>query len=192
MDKSTRIVTEQQVYKGHHVFLTAVIEVPKLRSEGTTYQIKREMLKTKDSVLVLLYAPTIDSFIFCQQFRTGVFFNDAGEDPFLLECVAGAIDEGSPEDTARKEVFEETGIKITSLSKIASVYKSPGIVTEKGHIFYAEVAGVPESGFFGVDDEDIKTHVISKNDVYKLMDEMRILDISTLMALIWFRGRDCL
>lgn len=192
MNRPTRIVTKQQIYTGYHVFFTSELEVPRLDSERQSYLIKREMLKTKDSVLVLLYARAIDSFIFCQQFRTGVFFNDTEDDPFILECVAGAIDKGSPEDTAVKEVFEETGIKISDVSKIASVYKSPGIVTEKCHLFYGEVSNSPESGFFGVDDEDIKTHVIHKNVVYKLMDEMKILDQSTLLALLWFRGRDCL
>jgi ADP-ribose pyrophosphatase len=187
MENKTRVVTEHLVHKGHQIFLTCVLEIASQKPDGNSYQIKRELLKTTDSVLVLLFAPEIDSFLFCQQFRTGVFFNNTGDDPFILECVAGAIDEGAPENTAIKEVFEETGIKITQLEKIASVYKSPGIMTEKNHLFYAEVNGTPQTGFYGVDDEDIRTHVMRRKEAYQLMDDMKIMDMATLLALTWFR-----
>jgi ADP-ribose pyrophosphatase len=190
MDKKTRIVSKKKIYEGHQLFLTCELEVPSLKTHQPAYPLKRELLKCNDSVLVLLYAPESDSFVFCEQFRAGVFFNDLGDDPFILECVAGGIDDGAPEDTARKEVFEEAGLEIHTLEKIACVYKSPGILTEKNFVFYAEVPGEPKAGFHGVDDEEIKTHVISRTAVYKLMDENKIIDVTTLLALFWFRAND--
>lgn len=117
------------------------------------------------------------------------FFNAGDDDPFILECVSGTIDEGKkPEETAKEEVFEEAGLTIDTVKLIACIYKSPGLTTEKTYIYYAEVDGTPESGLHGVNDEEILTHIIPRKKVFELLDELKIMDGATLVALNWFRA----
>ncbi len=158
-----------------------------------TRKLKREIAHYGDSVFVLIFAPDIDSFIFTKEFRAGVFLNDSNDPPFIYGCVAGMIDEHKlPEEIARKEAKEEAGLDIDKLRLIASVYTSPGHVTEKTYIFYTEVEGTPKTGLFGLEheSEEIMTHVVKKSDVYKMMDELKIVDAMTLLALNWFRANE--
>ena len=190
MSKKAKILSQEKIYKGYLQFNKYDLEIPSLDSNKESLSFKnREIVHSSDSVLILIYAPLSDSFVFCQQFREGVFFNRSQDDPFILECVAGTIEKNAkPEETARREVYEETGLKVESLKPIAIAYKSPGILTEKMYSYYAEIEGKPESGFYGIEDEEILTQIIERKTVYQLMDEMKINDSATLVALNWFRA----
>ncbi|KTC87508.1 ADP-ribose pyrophosphatase [Legionella drozanskii LLAP-1] len=182
---------KEAVYKGYLQLYKFELEIPSFNAEKDHIPSKkREVVQSRDSVLVLIYASMVDSLVMCQEFRPGVFFNVAHDDPFILECVSGTIDEGKkPEETAKKEVFEETGLTIDAVKLIACAYKSPGLMTEKTYIYYAEVEGTPESGLHGVDDdEEIMTHLIPRKKVFELLDELKIIDGATLIALNWFRA----
>lgn len=190
MTKKAKSTAEEKLYEGYLQLYKYDLEIPSLNHKKAYINLKkRELVHSADSILVLIYAPAIDSFVLCQQFRVGVFFNENQDDPFILECVAGTIDNHcSPEKTARREVYEETGLEIGTLTAIAVAYKSPGLMTEKTYIYYAKVQGIPKSGLYGVDDEEIMTHIIKREKIYKLMDGMKIIDSATLIALNWFRA----
>lgn len=192
MIKKTKTLTKKELHKGYLSLYQYDLEVPSLTpDEHPILLTERKIVLTHDSVLILIYVPTLNSFVFCQQFRLGVFVNAAGDNPFILECVAGTIDKNEhPEETARREVFEETGMRVKTLKPIAMAYKSPGIISEKMHLFYAEIDTKPTKGIYGVEDEEILTHIITREKVYALMDEMKINDIATLLALNWFRANN--
>ncbi|QBR84180.1 NUDIX domain-containing protein [Legionella israelensis] len=189
--KKGRILEATQYYEGFNQFSVYNIEAPSLNPQKNYIHLnKREILHCSDSVIVLIYASEIDSFVFCQQFRSGIFFNPSEDDPFPLECVAGSIEiNHSPEETAYQEVREEAGLEVGHLREIMVAYTSPGIITEKTHIFYATVKEVPQSQLGGLESEgeEILTHVIKREDVYQMMDNMKINDVKTLLALNWFR-----
>ncbi len=189
MNKKIKTIYKESMYKGYLQLYTYDLEIPSFDAKkGAVRSKKREMVKSADSVLVLIYAPMVDSLVMCQEFRPGVFFNTNQDDPFILECVSGTIDEDkSPEEIAKKEVYEETGLTIDAVKIIASAYKSPGLLTEKTYIYYAEVNGTPEAGLHGVGDEEIMTHIIPREKIYALMDKGQIIDAATLIALNWFR-----
>lgn len=189
MAKKTKSILKEKLYEGYLKLYTYDLEIPSLNSKKSYVHVKnREVVHSSDSILVLIYAPAIDSFVLCQEFRVGVFFNANREEPFILECVSGTIDNNcEPEETARREVFEETGLQIDTLKTIAFAYKSPGILTEKTYIYYTEIKDTPNIGLYGVDDEEIMTHIIQREKVYELMDTMKIVDSATLIALNWFR-----
>lgn len=192
MNKKIKTITKEAIYKGYLQLYKYDLELPSFKDEKSPIKSKkREIVQTYDSVLVLIYAPKIDSLVMCREFRPGVFFNiGQEEDPFILECVSGTIDsDKKPDETAKIEVHEETGLTVDTVELIATAYKSPGILTEKMYIYYTEVSGVPESGLHGVGDEEIMTHIISRETIYQLMDEMKIIDAATLIALNWFRVR---
>lgn len=189
--KKARILEATQYYKGFNQFSVYNIEAPSLNPQNEHLYLKnREILHCSDSVIVLIYAFKIDSFVFCQQFRPGIFFNPSEDDPFPLECVAGSIEKDhSPEKTAQREVYEEAGLEVKDLRKIIEAYTSPGNITEKTHIFYARIEEVPQSQLGGLESEgeEILTHIIKRKEVYRMMDDMKINDLKTLMALNWFR-----
>ncbi|RUQ95080.1 NUDIX domain-containing protein [Legionella septentrionalis] len=190
MQKKPNFISKEEIYAGHLSFYKCALVIPSLIPDKTAITLRREVVSSADSISVLLYAPQIDSFILCQQFRAGVFLNEADDDPFIFECVAGTMEpDMQPEALARKEIFEETGLTVDSLEKIAVIYKSPGIMTEKAYFYYAEVDGEIKSGFFGVDDEEIKTHLVKRVEAYKWLDDMKIRDASTAFALNWFRAK---
>ncbi|MGQ3887431.1 NUDIX domain-containing protein [Legionella sp. CNM-1927-20] len=191
MSQQAKIIKELALHKGYVEVAKYDFAVSSLSSnQDVTIIANREVVKTSDSVSALLYIPSQDSFIFCQQFRAGVFLNDSHENCFTLECVAGTIDNSDdPEQTACREIKEETGIEIEKLQLIAKTYKSPGLMTEKNYLFYAEVEAPPKRNLHGVDDEEIVTQVIKREITYELMDNMQLIDAATLLILNWFRAK---
>jgi ADP-ribose pyrophosphatase len=191
MNKKIKIKIKEAIYKGYLHLYKYDLEIPSFDDKKDHIgSKKREIVQTYDSVLVLVYAPMIDSLVMCREFRPGVFFNASHDDPFIFECVSGTIDTNrNPEETAKIEVYEETGLTITTVKLIACAYKSPGITTEKVYIYYSEVNGIPEGGLHGVGDEEIMTQIIPRKKIHELMAEMKIVDGATLIALNWFRVR---
>lgn len=174
-----------------------LLQMPSLSNEGSYGQaIRREVVHCNDASVVLLYAQKEDSFLMIQEYRTGVFFNANGnDDPLILQCVAGMIEPGkTPEETAQKEAQEEAGVSIEpgKLKKIGSVYPSPGRITEKVHIFFASLETAPPCGIFGLaeEGEQIRTHLVSRGTLYRMMDEQIIKDCMALLALNWFRTHE--
>lgn len=183
-----KIVSNKKLHSGYVDLYECKLQINSLNPLKPSINFSREVLACSDSVHVLIYIPSIDSFVFCEEFRAGVFLNKHKDNPYVMSCVAGAIDKNfTPEQTAYKEAFEETGIKLDNLKQIAITYKSPGVMTEKTHIFYSEVNEIPEEGYFGMDDEDIRTHILSREETYKKMDNFQFMDASGVIALNWFR-----
>src|ERR1019366_5495590 len=79
----------------------------RLLGGGWSQPMMREVFERGHSVVALLYDPHADAVVLIEQFRAGAFA--AGMGPWLIECVAGIIDEGeTPEGVARREALEES------------------------------------------------------------------------------------
>src|SRR5690606_11222697 len=71
--------------------------------------ISRELFVRHDAVCVLPYDPVRDEVVLIEQFRVGAL--DKKASPWLLELVAGLIEEGEqPEQVAHREALEEAEI----------------------------------------------------------------------------------
>jgi ADP-ribose pyrophosphatase len=117
-------------------------------------------------------------FIFVRQFRKPV-------DEEVLEIVAGTLDpEEEPEACARREIREETGYTVDHLFSLGLLYPTPGYSSERIHVFYAEVDGVP--GATDQDhDENVKVVEMDVDQVSAGIRDGSILDGKTLAA--WAR-----
>jgi nudix-type nucleoside diphosphatase (YffH/AdpP family) len=101
-----------------------------------------------------------------------------------LEAPAGIIEGDDPQDCARREAMEEAGLRLGALEPAGLVWSTPGVSTERIHLFLApcRVADrVAEGG--GLDDEHefITVHEISLPEVVAMVDDGRVSDMKTAL-----------
>ena len=150
----------------------------------------REILERGRVAAVLPVDPARDRVVLIEQFRPGAWA--AGRDPWLLECVAGIIEPGeTPEEMARREAREEAGCTVTDLVPIASFLTSPGASTETVRLFCGRVDSKGAGGLHGLagEGEDIRVRVMPVEDAVALLDEGRIVNAKTIIALQWLARR---
>lgn len=149
--------------------------------------ITREVMDRGHAVAMLPYDPITGEFVMIEQFRVGAM--DTSDKPWLLEIVAGMIDEGeSPTDVCRREAQEEAGIDVQQLVKLTDYLPSPGGTTERLHIYLGIVDAQNAQGVHGLDDEneDILVHKVSESEAYKLLINGEFDNSATIIAMQWF------
>ena len=146
----------------------------------------RVILMGSEASLILPYDPVLDRVLLIEQFRIGPFCR-GDRAPWVFEPVAGIIEVGeTPEEAAKREVFEEAGLEVTQLVKMGSGYPNPGEATS---YFYNYIAIVNLSeyspGIYGAknEGEDIRTHVIDFNTVlnWSVSNKLRVLPLNTMV-----------
>lgn len=166
---SDRVVTRRET-KQPYVDYFAVREdwlaFPKF-SGDVSEVVKRASFLGGDAVTVLPYDPTLDSVLVIRQFRHGAFAR-GDRNPWTLEPAAGRIDPGEdPEDTARRELIEETGVEAQALHFVGRYYPSPAAYSEYiySYIALADLSGA-DGGVGGLETEaeDIMRHVVPLDD----------------------------
>ena len=103
----------------------------------------------------------------------------------LIELPAGTLEPGEkPDQTAIRELQEETGFRTTQLRSLHSFFLSPGILDEQMHLFVATdlEAGPPhrESG------ELIENHIVSWTTAMDMVHDGTIQDAKTLVGLLLY------
>ena len=146
----------------------------------------------RDAVAVVLYDPACDSVVLIKQFRLPAHVKPIGS-PWLWEVVAGMIEPGeTPEDVAKREVMEESGLEILHMEHIHKIYTSPGITTETIQLFYAEVDSSKAAGIHGVETEheDIEVHTLPWDQVELLMRPSNgMINAIGLVGLYWLQNK---
>jgi ADP-ribose pyrophosphatase len=158
------------------------------RFDGTlSAEVTRYSFSKWDAVAILVYHTEKDAYILVRQMRYPPTHH--GIDPWITEIVAGGISPGEDEEEAGfREVIEETGYQPSSMSKVMQFYVSPGIMSERITLFYAEVdetTRVNEGGGLLHEDEDIELVWLPKNEALSWLAEQQIGDAKTLIALQW-------
>lgn len=155
-------------------------------SKGELLEKKNEIYFRPDAVTVLLVDKVNRKFLLTRQFRMATYLN-ANPSGKLVEACAGIIDEGeSPEQTAHREVEEETGYQIQNLSKVASVYTSAGGITEFQHLYTAEYDSKgqhAEGGGLEEEGEDIELVELDFDDAREQLRKAEFIDAKTIMLL---------
>jgi ADP-ribose pyrophosphatase len=149
---------------------------------------KREVLRSGQAVVVLLYDPRVQKLILIEQFRIGAYVNHLASS-WIIECVAGMVDEGeSKEEAARREAKEETNCDVGQLQYIGSYLSSPGLLDEMVSLYVGEVDATRAGGIHGHMDEgeDIRTLILGVDEVLQAMDSGAIVNIMAQTALLWF------
>ncbi|EOD9898230.1 ADP-ribose diphosphatase [Enterobacter hormaechei] len=151
-------------------------------------EIKREIFERGHAAVLLPYDPVRDEVVLVEQVRIAAY--DTSETPWLLEMVAGMIEEGeSVEDVARREALEEAGLVVGRTKPVLSYLASPGGTTERSSIMVGEVDATTAEGIHGLADEneDIRVHVVSRELAYQWVEEGRIDNAASVIALQWLQ-----
>ncbi|MDP0588106.1 MAG: NUDIX domain-containing protein [Candidatus Endonucleobacter bathymodioli] len=154
----------------------------------TSELLEREVIVRPPSVGVMLYDPVKTAVILVEQFRIGPFISE--DDPWLLEVVAGISDPGESLDgTAYREVLEETNCQLIQLIPIMDFYMTPGGSNERMKLYCGIADASDAEGVFGVEKEgeDIKVHVIPLDEAYSMVEDGRIANASTVIAIQWLK-----
>jgi ADP-ribose pyrophosphatase len=164
---------------------------------GWSGEMSREIFERGHAVAVLPYDPERDEVVLIEQFRPGAYaalasewFGD-GASPWLVECVAGIIEPGeNPDDVARREMIEETGLEITRLTKVFHYLVSPGGSSESVFLYCARVDAANAGGVYGVTEEheNIRVFTLEADSAFAMLDQGQINNAMTIVALQWLKA----
>ena len=186
------ILSNTNTYDGFFKMQTLTLK-HRLFEGGWSQPIRRELFVRGKAAGVLLYDRDKDSVALIEQFRIGSLLaeqpaSDQHNSPWLFELVAGIVEPGeAAEDVAIREVKEESGAEIHSLIPICDYLVSPGGTNESLALFCATVDSDNIAGIHGLEEEgeDIRVHVVSREDAMSAILDGRINNAATIIALQW-------
>ncbi len=157
---------------------------------------RRLVFERGDAVAVLLLNADMKSVVLVEQFRVAVLVGRRRDDRsttdgWIIETVAGAIDANeTPQAAAIRETFEETGYQIREPRLISKFFTSPGGVSERVFLYFAEVTDTDRIGKGGgIDDEDIKVVQLAIDELFDRLAHGSIEDPKLLIGAYWLQDR---
>lgn len=177
------------VYRNFFEIQKATVQYEKF--DGTlSEKVQRFNSEHGHSAAILLHDPAAGEFVLVEQFRYPAYVFDA-QKAWLLEIIAGLIENGEdPVDVARREVLEETGYEVQEIESLREFFLSPGSSSERIFIFFGKAGKkVAPGGGLSSEAEDIRVVRLPVHEAYRLVDEGRIHDAKTLVALLSVRER---
>ncbi len=193
-EKDVKVIEKTRPFDGYFQIDRYTVQ-HKLFEGGWSQPFKREVFERGHAVVVLLYDPKTDELVFVEQFRIGAYsalqtpWWDGEDSPWLIECVAGIIDDGeTPEAVARREAQEEAGCEIQELVPVQRILASPGACSETVFVYCGRIDSTEVGGIHGLDDEheDIRVHKLTAGEAFDWLKAGRFLHSVTVIALWWF------
>ncbi len=182
------IVAKETVFKGYFQ-----VDRYRLRHRtfagGWTAEVTREVFERGHAVAVLLYDPAADRVALIEQFRPGAYAS--GGKPWLVEMVAGIVEEGEATDeVARREVREEAGCEVLDLVHALDFSASPGASSETVRLYCARVDAAGIGGLHGLEHEgeDIRVFTVTSDEAIAMAKDGRVDNSTGLIALLWLAG----
>ena len=155
---------------------------------GWSAEVKREVFERGHAGVLLAYDPKRDEVVLIEQIRIPAY--ETSQTPWLLEVIAGMVEEGEgPEEVVRREATEEAGITIGRCKPIVSYLSSPGGTSERMYVYVGEVDATTATGIHGLacENEDIRVHVVSREQAYQWVEEGIIDNAASVIALQWLQ-----
>ncbi|RZK23179.1 MAG: NUDIX hydrolase [Hymenobacter sp.] len=164
------ITQRRRVYDGHF----KVSELTLRTNQGE--ELKRERFEPGHAVAALVFDTTKQQYLLTRQFRMG-------PEADLLEIAAGMIDQGeAPEESVRREIHEELGYEVDSLTPIVTMWSSPGVSGESIAVYYAEVSRqTGQGGGLAAEHEQIEIVPFTREALFA----EPLPDAKTLLAVQW-------
>ncbi len=149
----------------------------------------REAYDRGNGATILLYDPERRTVLLTRQFRLPAYVN-GHPDGMLIEAPAGLLDEDDAETAIRREVEEETGVRIGAVRPLFELFMSPGSVTERVAFFAAPYTSADRIGAGGGqadDGEDIEVLELELDAALEMVQAGEIVDGKTVLLLQWAR-----
>lgn len=106
---------------------------------------------------------------------------------FLYEIPAGRLEPGeSLIPGAKRELIEETGYRAKKWSKLVRYFASPGFLSEAMNVLLAEELTLGQAT--PEDDERISIHMTPLSEVVRLIQQGKILDGKTIVAVLLYNS----
>jgi ADP-ribose pyrophosphatase len=170
--KDYRTLSSRYVYNGHNIRLR--VDDVLLPSGKKTV---REVVEHNGAV-VIVAVDEEKNVLLVRQFR-----HAAGKE--LLEIPAGGIDSGeTPEETARREMQEETGYAPGHLESLGGFYSAPGYASEYLHLFLA--TELMPARLIAEDTEEINLVKMPLDEAVKLIRKGDIQDAKSIAGLLYY------
>jgi ADP-ribose pyrophosphatase len=166
------ITQRRRVYDGHYKLSVLTLKT----DEGE--EVPRERFEPGRAAAALVFDTTTQHYILTKQFRIG-------PEADLLEIAAGMIEkDDAPDATIRREVQEELGYEVDTLTHIVDMWASPGASGEIISVFYAEVSRkTGEGGGLAEEHEQIEAVRFTREELFA----EPLQDAKTLLAVQWVR-----
>ena len=150
--------------------------------------VTRSTIVSSDAVIVLPYDPVNDRILLIEQFRVGPYIK-GDENPWVLEPIAGLIDEGeTPESAGIREAQEEAHLEIKRLELVSRSYPSPGISTEFFHQ-YIGIVELPGSSNLiaglSSENEDIRRHIFEYEQFFEMIESGKVKVGPLILLGLW-------
>ncbi|MFC0318199.1 MULTISPECIES: GDP-mannose pyrophosphatase NudK [Olivibacter] len=165
-----------------------------LKGDGKKQVQTREAYDRGNGATILLYNKEQKTIILTRQFRLPTFIN-GNETGMLIEACAGLLDKDNAIDCIRRETEEETGYKVTNITKVLEAYMSPGSVTEMLYFFIAEYTNemkITAGGGLEYEGENIEVLELFFDDALRMMETGEIKDGKTIILLQYLRLKNLL
>ncbi|WP_459175871.1 ADP-ribose diphosphatase [Ewingella americana] len=179
------IIARETRYKGFFSIIAYRFR-HRLFSGEMSGEVLREVFERGHAAVLLPYDPQRDEVVLIEQIRIPSI--DSSDTPWLLEMVAGIIEEGETvEDVARREALEEANIVVGRCKPALSYLASPGGTSERLSIMVGEVDATTAQGIHGLaaENEDIRVHVVSREQAYRWVEDGVIDNAASVIALQW-------
>jgi len=188
-----KVEIESQRYVWEDIFKVEEAYLRFEKFDGTMSDtIRRINFERGNSVAVLVYNLDTKKLVLLNQFRYPAYVENGPG--WITEVIAGIIDSGeAPEESARREAQEETGLEVENVEFIASFYPSPGGCSEQINLYYVEISGEKtkynETGGLASEDENIRTFELSLEEALEQIRTGEIRDAKTILGIYWLENR---
>lgn len=192
MNDDRRMSLGDATILGHEILWQGYFRMDRYRvshrlfAGGWGEPVTREVFERGHAAALLPYDPVHDAVVLIEQFRIGALA--AGADPWLIEIVAGIIEEGeTAEDVVRREVVEEAGCAADRIVPIMDVFTTPGGSSERIALFCGRVDSTDVGGIHGITEEgeDIRAFAEPLDAALQRIGRAEITNLIAVAALQW-------
>jgi len=148
--------------------------------DGSTFE--RDIVHHPGAVGIVPVVEEGAAVLLVRQYRAAL-------DSLVLELPAGFrdVDGEPPEETARRELAEEIGMRAGRLEKLCAFHNSPGFCDEVVHLFVGFDLEPCPSDRQGVEESHMTVERVAVEDVPAMIRDGRLTDAKTVVGLLLLR-----